>query len=206
MYLDGEPLARNGHKTAIYVLQIWCTTLVFSIFRITLGFQKYHGEIRGIWRWKCYLLLYNLVFNSRMLPVCSKPRTYNFFQSYFAVLEIGNYFLGYYVDGLHGGPLVLSVLVESADFFSKISKLFWRYIHKNLHQSGHFDTLPSSLNLICKWLWRWAFFLLSNVMPDRVKSKPFQSALLFLDSSVQKNHVCAKLNGTVQKIKSATRL
>ena len=57
----------------------------------------------------CYLLLYNLVFNSRMLLVCPKPRTYNFFQSYFAVLEIGNYFLGYYVDGLHGGPLVLSV-------------------------------------------------------------------------------------------------
>jgi hypothetical protein len=45
---------------------------------------------------------------------------------------------------------------------------------ENLHQSGYFDTLPSSLSLIKLSLGGSKdehFFLLSNVMPDRVKER-----------------------------------
>ena len=43
---------------------------------------------------------------------------------------------------------------------------------ENWHQLDSFDTLPSSLSLIKfapSWRWRWAFFLLPELMPIRVK-------------------------------------
>ena len=43
-------------------------------------------------------------------------------------------------------PLSFLECILSAEFLSDISKLFWRC--KNWHQSGKFDTLPSSLSLI----------------------------------------------------------
>ena len=58
--------------------------------------------------------------------------------------------------------------VPSLLFFQKFQNIFGG---EDLHQLGYFDTLPSLLSLIKIVLWRlqrWAFFLFSNIMPDRV--------------------------------------
>ena len=63
-------------------------------------------------------------------------------------------------------------------FFQKFPENFGS---ENWHQSGYFDTLPSSLSLINdvrRELFRWAFFLLSHAMPDRVKVRTSSFSLL----------------------------
>ena len=42
MYVDGEKLARNGHKTAIYESQIWCTTLYYVSYLFPVLFKLQH--------------------------------------------------------------------------------------------------------------------------------------------------------------------
>ena len=57
-----------------------------------------------------YLLYITLLSALTLLSVQSlEPIIFSNRTLQFTVLEIGNYFLGYYLDGLHGGPLVLSV-------------------------------------------------------------------------------------------------
>jgi hypothetical protein len=53
-------------------------------------------------------------------------------------------------------PLSFLDQILSAEFISKISKLFWRW-----KLTDEFDSLPSSLRLMKnapRWRWRWAFF------------------------------------------------
>ena len=65
-----------------------------------------------------------------------------------------------------GGDIFISLslldLIFSADFSN-----FQSFGVENLHQSGYFDTLPSSLSLINDVPWR---LLLSNIMPDKVNA------------------------------------
>ena len=78
--------------------------------------------------------------------------------------------------------ILLSLLdqILSAEFFSKISKLFWRWKFTSIRLFWHPAQLIESYKSCPLEALKMSIFLASNVMPDRVKEAKTKEIIVFV--------------------------